>query len=367
MRKITLLITLAITLFLSSCDKNSTPNPKTFEVYDYTDVLNAYVDLTIIPTYLAMKDNSKDLLSKVTSFVNSNSQSDLEVSCNAWKNTRKPWEQSEAFLFGPAAYSNLDPLLDSWPLDQAQLQQVLDSDAELTVDYVKEGLGAVLRGFHTIEFLLFREGEPRNAADFTQREKQYLVAVCEVLRDDCLTLWALWDGGSSETELMQAIELEVAVPYGEEFKLAGKAGSRYVSQIDAVDEILQGIIVIADEVGSGKIGTPVESGNVLEVESWFSWNSREDFKDNMRSIENAYCGGIDAENRGSSLSDILKIDNPDLDSEVKEKINKAIDAIDAIPQPFRNNLNHENCNLAIDAVNELLEIFETKVRPAFIN
>jgi len=368
MKKVTMaFVAIAIAaITFTSCSKDSDSVEREVETYDYSPILTTYVDQTILPTYKSMKDNSKILLEKVQAFSVSSSQDDLNAACEYWKKTRKPWEQSESFLFGPAAYASLDPLLDSWPLDQAQLQQVLDGNAELTVDYVREGLGAVLRGFHTVEFLLFREGQPRAAAEVTKREKQYLNAVTEVLRDDCLTLWALWDGGASEKELMDAIELEVPVAYADEFKSAGKAGSRYVSQIDAVDEILQGIMVIADEVGSGKIATPVETGNVLEVESWFSWNSREDFMDNMRSIENSYMGGVDKTKRGACLSDFVKEKDQALDEEVKAQIQKAIDSIDAIPQPFRNNLNHANCKVAMEEVGKLLNMFETKVRPLVV-
>ena len=38
-----------------------------------------------------------------------------------------PWETSEAFLFGPVADKGLDPNMDSWPLDQDGIVQILTS------------------------------------------------------------------------------------------------------------------------------------------------------------------------------------------------------------------------------------------------
>ncbi len=361
LKKIGWLVMVAI-IALSSCKKEKT----TEEGYDYQEILTAYVDKTIIPTYAEMKDNSKLLYNNANLFKTSNSQDDLDAACDYWKKTRAPWEAGEAFLFGPAALHNLDPLLDSWPLDQAQLQQVLDGDAELTADYVRDGLGAVLRGYHTVEFLLFRDGENRQVADFTEREKDYLVAVTEVLRDDCVKLWAAWEGGTGESAILEAIEFEVSTPYGEEFKDAGQVGSRYNSQTDAMDELLQGSIGIADEVGNGKIADPHESGNVLDVESWFSWNSLTDFQNNIKSIENSYLGGYNANDRGKSLSDFVKEQDETLDSEVKTKITAAIDAIAAIPEPFRNNLDAPEVTTAMAKVNELQTIIEEKVRPLII-
>lgn len=40
---------------------------------------------------------------------------------------REPWEKSEAFLFGPVDAMGLDPNMDSWPLDQASIIQILNS------------------------------------------------------------------------------------------------------------------------------------------------------------------------------------------------------------------------------------------------
>lgn len=357
---------LAVSILFVSCKKDDTKTPVS-EDYDYAPILAAYVDKTIIPTYADMKDNSKLLFTKASNFKASGSQADLDAACEYWKKTRKPWEAGEAFLFGPAAYHNLDPLLDSWPLDQAQLQQVLDSDHELTADFVRDGLGAVLRGFHTVEFLLFREGQNRQITDFTSREKDYLTAVTQVLRDDCVKLWAAWEGGSSEQAILDEIGFEVGTPYGDEFKTAGNIGSRYVSQTDAVDELLQGSIAIADEVANGKIADPHESGNVLDVESWFSWNSLTDFQNNIRSIENSYLGGYSENNRGINVSDFVREKDNALDTEIKEKITAAIAAIAAIPEPFRNNLKHANVTIAMEKINEVQTIIETKVRPLIIN
>ena len=361
----------AIILFLSvavgACSSDSDNPVDTNTEFDYTQIITDFADKVVVGTYKDLRDHAEALNQAVVTFKTTSTQADINASAEAWRTTREPWESSEAFLFGPAAYKNLDPLLDSWPLDQAQLDQVLKGDQELTADFVRDGLGAVLRGFHTIEYLLFRDGEHRQASDVTQREKEYLAAVSEVMRDDCITLWASWAGvenGSEEAGILESLEIEIGTPYADEFKNAGQAGSRYLTQTDAIDEMIQGMIGIADEVGNAKIAGPVGSGNALDVESWFSWNSLTDFTNNVKSIQNSYLNGYNGSTPGASLSDFVQEKDPAIDAEVKLKITAAIDAIQAIPEPFRNNLgNTGKTSAAIQAMNELRETIEEEVRP----
>ena len=75
---------------------------------------------------------------------------------NAWRDTRVPWEKSEGFLFGPVDTKGIDPAIDSWPVNVADLDAVLASSDALTEAYI-DGLIGELKGFHTIEYLLWGE------------------------------------------------------------------------------------------------------------------------------------------------------------------------------------------------------------------
>lgn len=350
-------------LTITSCKEDAKNENEDFTTI-FSDILEDFTDKTVIATYSAMADNAILLKNEVEKLEGTVTNEQVSNAAQAWVNTRQYWERSEAFLFGPAAFNNLDPLLDSWPLDKNQLDQVLaDVEAdkiEMSAAYVRENLGASLRGFHAVEYLLFRDGNARNGADITPSELIYLKAVAQVLTEDCIALEAWWTGTENLTTEKQGIledaEIETAEPFGNEMKNAGQAGSRYSSLYAAIEEIIQGAMDIADEVGNAKIADPVESGNVLDVESWYSWNSLDDFQNNIRSIENVYLGGLDENNRGVGLSAFVKSKDAALDTEIQSNIENALTTIAAIGTPFRNNLNNKTgTDAAIAACGELFD------------
>lgn len=127
----------------------------------YTAILQIYADEVVVKTYKDMKDKAKDLLDAVRAYVSEPDQEKLNRAADAWRETRVPWEQSESFLYGPADLLGLDPSLDSWPLDQRDIYTIL-SDNRQSVEDIRSEIGEeAVRGFHTIELLLFKDGKPR--------------------------------------------------------------------------------------------------------------------------------------------------------------------------------------------------------------
>ena len=70
---------------------------------------------------------------------------------------------------GPVADQGLDPNMDSWPLDQAAIVNILNSgdysqmkwSGNYTEDSEAISAAQNVRGFHTLEFLLFKDGQAR--------------------------------------------------------------------------------------------------------------------------------------------------------------------------------------------------------------
>ena len=131
------------------------------------DIVNTYVDGVVVPTYNDLKQRTAELNLAVKALQAQPATSTFKAAANAWMKAREPWESSEAFLFGPVDELGLDPNMDSWPLDVDAIKEVLVSGdfskMEWTDDQEDEDIEAAqnVRGFHTLEFLLFKNGEAR--------------------------------------------------------------------------------------------------------------------------------------------------------------------------------------------------------------
>lgn len=198
--------------------------------------------------------------------------------------------------------------------------------------------------------------DPNNldySASYAEQWANYMVTVSGLLADDADELYNAWKNG-----------------YADIFK--NHNSEEYKSAIDCVEQILDGCIDIASEVGSAKIGDPYNlymSGKTTEalyaVESWYSWHSRDDYRNNIYSIRNAYYGSRDGKVNANSLSALLAAKNAELDTKAKQKIQAAADAIYAIPQPFRNNINSKEASAAMSACAELEDFIENELKPYF--
>ena len=177
---------------------------------------------------------------------------------------------------------------------------------------------------------------------YAEQWANYMTVVSGLLKTDAQTLYDEWNNG-----------------YADIFK--NHNSDEYKSAIDCVEQIFDGCIDIAGEVGDQKIGEPyrlLQAGNSEEalyaVESWYSWHSRDDYRNNIFSIRNAYYGSRDG-----------SIKSPDLDSQTKAAIKHAADAIYAIPQPFRSNINSKEAAAAMDACADLGDFIENTLKPYF--
>lgn len=334
------LASLALSLVVVSCssddDNDQEYGYKDFE--EFKDITANYVDKTVIATYVDMKAGGDELVAAVAKLVENKTQPNLDAAADAWKHTRKAWESSEAFLYGPAADEGLDPSLDSWPLDQTMLDQILAGTDAIN----HKALSNNVRGFHALEYLIFSEGENIAVSEISDREMTFLVAVTAGLSEDINTLHDGWVDS-----------------YGAEFKALSP-------QAQAIEQLIDGITTITDEVGNAKIKDPYESKNVLDVESWFSWNSLTDFVNNIKGAQNAYLGGYVASTRTKSLHDFVESQNADLDEEVMDAFENTIAAIKAIGEPFRNQLNNadkkDEIEAAMKACADLTDLFDQKVK-----
>lgn len=365
-----LLFGLTALLFASCSDDND--QPSTDELTAKEKALQAatvdYVDHTVLPTYSDMADAAilmRDLCHTMQEkhAEGTLTTADIQAAGEAWKAARKSWELSEAFLYGPAANHNIDPHIDSWPLDKAAMENLLVQIRNGNKWSLENNGGYGLIGFHAVEYMLFELSADENTSlvhstNYTPEELEYLVAVADDLCQQCVCLEACWAGtdnvSAEKQQILEEAELDYNENYGWEMKNSGSAGSRFKTYQEAAEEIIQGCIDIADEVGNTKIGRP-HIGSSQEdknyIESPYSLNSIEDFADNIRSIKNAYLGSQTAD---ASISDYIKSVSPETDNAVRTAIDDAIKAIEAIPEPFAKNATGALSEAAMKAAGDTL-------------
>lgn len=339
----------------------------------FASAIVPYIDNTVIPTYKGMADNAI-LMAKACNdiadaFNAGTLTTDLiKTAGQHWNNCRDYWEKSEAFLYGAAADYNIDPHIDSWPLDKNAMDQLL-SNIRNGQSWDVANLGYGLLGFHAVEYMLFELSADGNTSlphnvNYSNEELVYLCAVAEDLRDQCILLEAAWAGMDNITDekagLLESAELEPSFNYGWSMKNAGQGGSRYKNYQEAAEDLVQGCIDIADEVGNTKIGRPANGSSEDDknyIESPYSLNSINDFVGNIISIQNAYEGS----NAGdASISDYIKSVNPDLDTKVKSQIQTCISAIQQIPEPFAKSASSTEADNAVKVVGtDLVNILES--------
>ena len=124
------------------------------------EAITPYVNNTVIATYKNLADATIDLCEKCEAIEQAFADGSLataqvQEAGDSWKAARKYWELSEAFLYGAAGDYNIDPHIDSWPLDKASMEAMLSNPqqmAQMSPDYVGNNLGYGLLGFHAIEY-----------------------------------------------------------------------------------------------------------------------------------------------------------------------------------------------------------------------
>lgn len=254
-------------------------------------------DAIITQTYVDLNSRAAALLDTVQALDSEGATEDeMNAAQAAWREARVPWETSEGFLFGPVDALGIDPSIDSWPLNTPDLQAFLAANPDATQEDV-ENAGDDLRGFHAIEFLLFGDGVDDNdkaVGELTSAEINYLVALTQAFKARTQALVDAW-----------TTDFNSQGPYRDQIKFPG-AGKIYGGDAAVLEELINGIITIADETGNAKMaepfGTSIDDADTSKVESQYSWNSLTDFHNNLQSILNVYTGKLGYDPASDTLS-----------------------------------------------------------------
>ena len=303
------------------------------------------------------------------------SQEALDQACNDWKTARANWENTEAFLFGAADVYSIDPHTDTWPVAANDLADVLrDEKAMANLDNFIKTANAGILGYHGLEYVLFRQGQPRKIDQITNLEYNYICAVAKDLYNATSTLEAAWDSKESNAERQRIAKEYVATHlaidddgnqegaldgfqnFGKAFKNPGTGD--WETALDATREIISGCQDIIGEVGDSKIGLPFTGEDKTYIESPYAYNSITDFYDNIVSCKNALYGSMNATapNEKSLIYFCKNAGNATLTAQANEvtaKLDAALDKIKAMKAPFALYYTDGSCKVAIDALGEL--------------
>ena len=318
--------------------------------------LETLVNNVIVPTYTKLADETEMLEKTLNGLtVSTITQAQINSACDDFKQARKYWEQSEAFLMGAASDFDIDPTIDSWPLNRT-----------LLLSYFTNGMNdemledATILGFHALEFILFRDGQPRKVAELQgndtyknfekvsgAQELAYAQTICKLLKERCFQLQCAWDGGANSSRLAVVkaagldYQTEKGLSYAENLTKAGISGSNstFSSLKAAIAQVLSNDegsgVAIANEVGTAKIANPFSAGDVSYVESPYSYNSITDFRDNIRSIRNIWLGSTDkSANQYSFHTFFASVKSEAVNQKVENSYVAAIEAISNMPAPF---------------------------------
>lgn len=369
----------------------------------YTPIATQYVNNVVFPTYSSLATHATELYAACVTMqehynAGTLTQADVDAACDAFKGAREQWELSEAWLYGAASDYEIDPHIDSWPLDQTQMANFL-SDATMVaglhssdpIGFINDHNGDfdTALGFHGLEFVLFRDGANRPVAAFSGNETHssfagktvscaeeiaFLVAVSGDLRNHTYWLEAAWEG-TAAPHYAQATALGYTLTanngnglfYGADMLQAGTSASTQASKILALVTILEsGCSNICQEVYTQKLGQAynVATGKVAEdeensinyIESPYSHRSFIDYQDNIKSIRNSLYGSLDGTINDASIIKLLENSKYANTADLKSKLEAAIASLDTCMQApgyFVANPGHENVGKAITAINEL--------------
>lgn len=323
-------------------------------------VLENVVSNVIVPTYTQLADNTEDLEKTLHGLTTASiTQVQIDKACDDFKAARKYWERSEAFLGGAAADFDVDPTIDSWPLNRSLLLTYLASGR---TDFSDEEIeDATILGFHALEFLLFRNGQPRKVAEFQGNdtykgfenisgasELAYAQRICTLLKERTFQLQVAWEGETAKNASRLAVvkaagleyQTEKGLSFGDNLKLAGKdSKSTFPDLTDAIAQLLSAdegsCFAICNEVGTAKIANPFANADIAYVESPYSYNSITDFADNIRSIRNIWLGSTNkTANDYSFHTFFASVNKAATNNALENGYVDAISGISNMPAPF---------------------------------
>jgi putative iron-regulated protein len=315
---------------------------------DPRPVLDAYAEIAY-RAYSEAYENALRLQAAVDEFV-AHPGDDAEESLNqvrqAWIDSRPSYGRTEAFRFyeGPIDFGKRpdgtqgpEPLINSWPVNEAYIDYVRDNPqagiindpgvpitrATLVERNARDDEADVTTGYHAIEFLLwgqdFNANGPGNrpARDFvggetSARRRAYLKIATDLLVENLQFVVDEWAPGKDNY----------------------RARFLAMDPRESIAHVLTGIATLAGfEVAAERLATPLDSGSQEDEHSCFSDTTDTDIRANVAGIANVYFGR-GPNYQGAGLEKLIAARNPEINERIKEQLETSLRTVAAMDHPF---------------------------------
>lgn len=311
-----------------------------------SEVLSTYASI-VFKNYQDSFDTATALQTAINTFVDTPTEENFDAAKTAWKASREPYGQTEAFRFASGPIDDEDGpegLLNAWPLDENYIDYVEGADMSGIVNDLSgfptidkatlEGLNEVggesniSVGYHAIEFLLWGQdnGDPsdktagvRPYTDFVDggtaanqsRRRDYLKATAELLLDHLQLMLDEWKEGGTYRPTFVGLDEDTALNY-----------------------MLTGIATLSkSELAGERVFVAYDNQDQEDEHSCFSDNTHRDLRLNLAGIANVYRGSYSSVS-GASLEDLITEEDATLGAEITAQLVAAETAVDATATPF---------------------------------
>ncbi len=285
-------------------------------------------NLGAVASYRVLADDAVDLNIAIEDLVTAPGGERLAIAQAAWRSTRRVWKESEAFRLGPSETQRTSARID-WPAaNVSQINSEVNGSTPLSSSYL-DTLGAQKVGFQAMEVFLFDPvGGDDGAVDAllgpaNARRRAYLLALAVNARERTAELRDAWEptGGN----------------FGADFIDSGIGGSAFATLKEAFDEVVNRMIFTAEVVEEDRLGVPlgVKGGGPRPdlVESPRSGDALQDIVANLQGIADVYRGTYEG-GQGTSVSTQVVALSPEIDTAVRQLLDAAIAAVQAVPPPL---------------------------------
>lgn len=357
---------LVLPLLFSSCgddndnngDNNNNNNNPTATL-TLSDVISATIDNVVIPSYKNLNESFDAYYDAVTSLAyGSLTQSQIDQVSSLFLTARNSYEYTESFFFGADNHFEVDTEINQWPLDVTRCEMLLNSNDDLSS---VDGWPSSIVGWHGIEYILFRNGQPRTVSDITAREWQYLQTLTSNIRVRCKQLLCGWDASASQSDkdIVSQAGYSYTSPLGSDYRTYMTTNFTALQAASAMLIGDHGMMGESDEIAQKKLGQPHNDNDAGYIESPYSHQSINDMIYNVRSIRNMWYGSTDGNNSSKSFcSYVTKIDES-LASQLSRTISETEEAISAIQTPYTEHYMDASVETAMEKANTLSSLLQS--------